>query len=93
MNRVVKPLRLVGSVATAPGSMTMTRMRVHRTPRVHRERWGGIVVSHNGIWRCLRRRGLKTPAKRLSLVAGYAAAVRQGCDAPADQKLMALCSG
>jgi transposase InsO family protein len=29
-----------------------------------RERWGGISVSHNGVWRC---------AKRLSLVAGYAA--------------------
>jgi len=38
-----------------------------------RERWGGIVVSHNGVWRCLRRHGLNTRAKRLSLVAGYAA--------------------
>jgi transposase InsO family protein len=37
------------------------------------ERWGGIVVSHNGVWRCLRRHGLNTRAKRLSLVAGYAA--------------------
>jgi transposase InsO family protein len=36
-------------------------------------RWGGIVVSHNGVWRCLRRHGLNTRAKRLSLVAGYAA--------------------
>jgi transposase InsO family protein len=35
--------------------------------------WGGLVVSHNGVWRCLRRHGLSTRAKRLSLVAGYAA--------------------
>jgi transposase InsO family protein len=35
--------------------------------------WGGIEVSHNGVWRCLRRHGLNTRAKRLSLVAGYAA--------------------
>jgi transposase InsO family protein len=40
---------------------------------LRQERWGGIVVSHNGIWRCLRRHGLNTRAKRLSLVAGYAA--------------------
>jgi transposase len=38
-----------------------------------RERWGGIVVSHNGVWRCLKRHGLNTRSKRLSLVAGYAA--------------------
>ena len=38
-----------------------------------RERWGGIQVSHNGVWRCLRRHGLNTRAKRLALVAGYAA--------------------
>jgi len=38
-----------------------------------RERWGGLIVSANGVWRCLRRHGLNTRAKRLSLVAGYAA--------------------
>jgi transposase InsO family protein len=38
-----------------------------------REKWGGIVVSHNGVWRCLRRHGLNTRIKRLSLVAGHAA--------------------
>jgi transposase InsO family protein len=38
-----------------------------------KERWGGLIVSHNGVWRCLRRHGLNTRAKRLSLVAGYAA--------------------
>jgi transposase len=38
-----------------------------------REKWGGIVVSSNGVWRVLRRHGLNTRAKRLSLVAGYRA--------------------
>jgi transposase InsO family protein len=38
-----------------------------------REKWGGIVVSGNGVWRCLRRNGLNTRGKRLSLVAGYRA--------------------
>lgn len=38
-----------------------------------RPRWGGLLVSHNGIWRCLKRHGLNTRSKRLSLVAGYAA--------------------
>jgi len=40
---------------------------------LRQQRWGGIVVSHNGVWRCLRRHGLNTRVKRLSLVAGYAA--------------------
>lgn len=38
-----------------------------------RERWGGIVVSPNGIWRCLRRHGLGNRRQRLALVAGYQA--------------------
>ncbi len=38
-----------------------------------REKWGGIVVSPNGVWRVLCRHGLNTRAKRLSLVAGYRA--------------------
>lgn len=36
-------------------------------------RWGGLKLSPNGVWRVLRRHGLNTRAKRLSLVAGYAA--------------------
>jgi transposase len=40
---------------------------------LRRAKWGGIVVSANGVWRCLRRHGLNTRAKRLSLVAGYRA--------------------
>jgi transposase InsO family protein len=38
-----------------------------------RPKWGGIVVSPNGVWKTLRRHGLNTRAKRLALVAGYAA--------------------
>src|SRR4051794_21719137 len=37
------------------------------------ERWGGLLVSPNGVWRVLRRHGLSRRVKRLSLVAGYAA--------------------
>jgi transposase InsO family protein len=40
---------------------------------LRREKWGGIVVSHNGVWRVLARHGLNTRGKRLSLVAGYRA--------------------
>jgi transposase InsO family protein len=35
-------------------------------------RWGGIVISANGVWRVLRRHGLNRRISRLSLVAGYA---------------------
>jgi hypothetical protein len=37
------------------------------------ERWGGIVISPNGVWGVLRRHGLNRRISRLSLVAGYAA--------------------
>ncbi len=38
-----------------------------------REKWGGIIVSANGVWKVLSRHGLNTRAKRLGLIAGYAA--------------------
>jgi transposase InsO family protein len=38
-----------------------------------RKKWGGIVVSPNGVWKVLCRHGLNTRAKRLGLIAGYAA--------------------
>lgn len=38
-----------------------------------RRKWGGIVLSPNGVWRCLCRHGLNTRQKRLSLIAGYRA--------------------
>ena len=42
------------------------------------ERWGGIVISHNGVWRILRRHGLSRRVSRLSLVAGSAAPAEIG---------------
>ena len=38
-----------------------------------REKWGGLKISPNGIWRVLRRHGLNTRRRRLSLIAGYQA--------------------
>lgn len=38
-----------------------------------REKWGAILVSPNGVWKVLCRHGLNTRAKRLGLIAGYAA--------------------
>lgn len=38
-----------------------------------RPEWGGIVVSPNGVWKVLCRHGLNTRAKRLGVIAGYAA--------------------
>jgi len=38
-----------------------------------RPKWGAIPISANGVWQVLRRHGLSTRAKRLGLVAGYAA--------------------
>jgi transposase InsO family protein len=40
---------------------------------LQRERWGGLRVSANGVWRVLCRHGLNTRTRRLQLVAGYAA--------------------
>ena len=54
-----------------------------------RPRWGGVVVSANGVWRCLRRHGLNTRAKRLSLVAGYAAPYEPPRPAPPPQHVEA----
>ena len=39
-----------------------------------RPKWGGIKLSANGVWRVLKRHGLNTRARRLGLIAGYAAA-------------------
>ncbi len=38
-----------------------------------RERWGGLRISANGVWRVLRRNGLNTRQRRFALIAGYAA--------------------
>ena len=41
--------------------------------RLRRSEWGGLEVSPNGVYKTLVRHGLNTRAKRLALVAGYAA--------------------
>lgn len=38
-----------------------------------RPKWGGLQISASGVYRVLRRHGLNTRAKRLGLLAGYAA--------------------
>lgn len=40
---------------------------------LRRHKWGAFVVSPNGVWKVLCRHGLNTRAKRLGLIAGYAA--------------------
>jgi transposase InsO family protein len=58
-----------------------------------RPRWGGLVVSANGVWRCLRRHGLNTRARRLSLVAGYAAPYEPPRPTPTEQHVEAELPG
>ncbi len=41
--------------------------------QLRRAPWGGLVVSGSGVFKVLRRHGISTRRKRLSLVAGYAA--------------------
>ena len=57
-------------VAFALGYPGLGPVRI--SAELEREKWGGIRVSPAGIWRVLRRHGLNTRRKRLSLVAGYA---------------------
>ena len=52
-----------------------------------RPKWGGIVLSPNGVWRVLRRHGLSTAAKRLGLVAGYAAPPEPDREEPEERHL------
>ena len=54
------------------------------------ERWGGIVVSPNGVWRVLRRHGLSRRISRLSLVAGYAAPPEPERAAPPEARHLAV---
>lgn len=58
-------------VAFALGHPGLGPRRISAT--LAQERWGGIVISPNGVWRVLRRHGLSRRISRLSLVAGYAA--------------------
>jgi transposase len=38
-----------------------------------RQKWGGLRISANGVWRVLHRHGLNSRRRRLGLIAGYAA--------------------
>ncbi|MHB8961379.1 MAG: helix-turn-helix domain-containing protein, partial [Candidatus Limnocylindrales bacterium] len=58
-------------IAFALGHPGLGPRRISAT--LAQERWGGIVLSPNGVWRVLRRHGLSRRISRLSLVAGYAA--------------------
>lgn len=58
-------------IAFSLGQPGLGPRRISATLR--QERWGGIAVSPNGVWRVLRRHGLNRRISRLSLVAGYAA--------------------
>jgi transposase InsO family protein len=40
---------------------------------LRKERWGGLVISGNGVWRVLRRHGLQHRRTRLALIAGVVA--------------------
>jgi transposase len=54
------------------------------------ERWGGLLVSPNGVWRVLRRHGLNRRIRRLSLVAGYAAPAEPERHPPAEVRHVAV---
>jgi transposase len=58
-------------VAFALGHPQMGPHRV--ADELAREKWGGLRVSGNGVWRVLCRHGINTRRKRLGLLAGYAA--------------------
>ena len=51
-----------------------------------REKWGGIEISENGVWRVLKRHGLNTRTKRLSLIAGYADSYERKPDIPPPER-------
>jgi transposase InsO family protein len=51
-----------------------------------RERWGGLGISANGVWRVLRRHGLNTRGARLALVAGYAATTERARPEPGPER-------
>ena len=71
MPNQLSPLLEQRIVAFALGDPGLGPRRI--AAELARPRWGGLVVSANGVWRCLCRHGLNTRGKRLSLGAGYAA--------------------
>ena len=75
-------------LAFALGHPGLGPRRVSAT--LSQERWGGIVVSPNGVWRILRRHGLNRRVSRLSLVAGYAAPPEPERIAPPPERHVAV---
>lgn len=71
MANATSPLVEQRVVAFALGQPGFGPARI--SAELRRPKWGGIVISPNGVHRVLRRHGLNTRAKRLGLVAGYAA--------------------
>jgi transposase InsO family protein len=71
MPNQISPVIEARIVAFCLGHPGLGPRRVSAT--LAQERWGGIRVSPNGVWRVLRRHGLSRRISRLSLVAGYAA--------------------
>ena len=67
-------------VAFALGHPQMGPHRV--ADELAREKWGGLRVSGNGVWRVLCRHGINTRRRRLGLIAGYAADPRPAPDPP-----------
>jgi transposase InsO family protein len=54
---------------------------------LRRPKWGAVLVSPNGVWKVLCRHGLNTRAKRLGLIAGYAAAYEPPRDPGPEQHI------
>ena len=70
MPNAISQLVVQRIVAFALGYPGFGPLRI--SAELKRQKSGGIKVSPAGIWRVLRRHGLNTRSKRLSMVAGYA---------------------
>jgi transposase InsO family protein len=71
MPNATSPLVEQQVIAFALSHPTLGPQRI--SSELARPKWGGIRISPNGVHKVLRRHGLNTKAKRLGLVAGYAA--------------------
>jgi transposase InsO family protein len=71
MPNATSPLIEQRVVAFALGQPGFGPQRI--AAELRRPRWGGLRLSVSGVHRVLRRHGLNTRAKRLGLIAGYAA--------------------
>jgi transposase InsO family protein len=71
MPNATSPLIEQRVLALALAHPTVGPQRI--SDELRRRKWGGFKISPNGVHKVLRRHGLNTKAKRLGLVAGYAA--------------------